>query len=84
MEKKTKETSANIKILESELELRKQEVISQHDRNVILLKQNEELQDVIEECNINIEVGWSIRTKSVLCGWGDFLLLYFLIPVIMI
>lgn len=56
MAKKAKETSSNIKILQSELDLRKQEVVSQHDGNITLLKQNEELQDVIEECNINIEV----------------------------
>lgn len=57
MEKKSEETIADIHLLQSEIDLRKQELISEHETNVSLLKKNHELQDVIEECNINIEVG---------------------------
>ncbi|GJQ76359.1 hypothetical protein Trydic_g2078 [Trypoxylus dichotomus] len=55
MNKRVEEMNVDKTLLQTEIDLKKQELASQHEVNVALLKQNGELQDIIEECNINIE-----------------------------
>lgn len=56
MEKKFEENIVDVRILHSEIDLKQQKLISEHEANISLIKRNQELQDVIEECNINLEV----------------------------
>ncbi|GJQ86037.1 hypothetical protein Trydic_g8898, partial [Trypoxylus dichotomus] len=55
LDRKSEETKSNIVILQTEIDIRKSEVVSEHKTNEALTQHNQELCDIIEKCIINIE-----------------------------
>lgn len=56
LDRKSEETKSNMVILQKEIDNRKSEVVSEHKTNEELTQRNQELWDIIEKCNITIDV----------------------------
>lgn len=68
LDRKSEETKSNMVILQTEIDIRKSEVVSEHKTNEALSQRNQELCDLVEKCIINIEV--SDFDCSVVSGEG--------------
>ncbi|KAK9696115.1 hypothetical protein QE152_g32109 [Popillia japonica] len=55
LDRKSEETKSNMVILQTEIDIRKSEVVSEHKTNEALSQRNQELCDLVEKCIINIE-----------------------------
>lgn len=64
LDRKSEETKSSMMILQTEIDMRKSEVDSEHKNNEALVQHNQDLCDIIEKCIINIDVSSNqIQTK---------------------